>query len=254
MKIAVIVPTNNIKQINGFIKSFSQLNFFSKSCELVIIGNGNVYKKDINYTNYLSIRFIRIDEDYSNKLVSFARLRGSGMKNSTADYFLFMDDDNRFPKECDSYFMGCIQFLKDYAFCSVLQADRKRNNQYGFHYKKDGFYWTGYGLFIRNIIKDYSKLLDFNGCCEETLFAYETLNIDGLAYTMYGNPTYRDTSNPVKHNEENNPSYSEEVIQNNIQGYIQEKYCDSKWSYYKDIPNTSLPNLLQEKINKRMKK
>jgi len=253
MKIAIIIPTNNLKEINGFIKSFSQLSSFKKFCELVIIGNGNVNKSKINYTNNLSIRFIRINEDYTDKIIPFAKLRGEGMRKSNADYFLFMDDDNRFLKSCDSYFVNCVQFLQDNPLCSILQADKTRDKKYGAYYKSDGFYWTGYGLFLKNIIRDYNQLLDFKGCCEETLFAYETLNLDGLSYTMYGNPTWRDTSKHPKWNEENNNSYSEEVIQNNIQGYIQEKYCDSNWRYYQNIPNTSLPNLLQEKINKRIK-
>jgi len=253
MKIDVIVPTNNIEQINGFINSFSQLGFFRSFCQLVIIGNGEVHQKDIEYKNSVSIKFIRIDEDYHDKLIPFSRLRGEGMKDSKSDFFLFMDDDNRFPGGCDCYFINCVQYLINTPVCSILQADRKRNKKTGAHYKSDGFYWTGYGLFIKNIIQDYSALLSFNGCCEETLFAYETLNLDGLAYIYYGNPTYRAIEKDPKWNENNNPSYSEKVIMNNIQGYIQEKYCDKEWSYYNDIPNTKLPNLLQEKINKRIK-
>ena len=193
MKIDVIIPSNNKKEINGFISSFSKLTFFRKFCQLVIIGNGSLQKKDIEFTNSLSIKFIRVDEDYTNKLIPFAKLRAKGMIESDSDYFLFMDDDNRFPEGCDAYFIGCVQFLQDNPICSILQADKTRQKRQGIYYKSDGFYWTGYGIFMKNVIQDYSKALEFFGCCEETLFAYEVLDVYGLSYTIYGNPKQRNT-------------------------------------------------------------
>lgn len=253
MKIDVIVPSNNPEEINGFIKSFSSMSIFKDYCQLVIIGNGDLKQSNIKYINSVSIKFIRIDEDYTEKLVPFAKLRGKGMINSNADYFLFMDDDNRFPERSNYYFIDCINFLERKKNCSVLQADRDRFNYYGPKLKEDGFYWTGYGLFIKNLPFSYKDFLNFEGCCEETLYVYEALNIGGLAYTFYGNPTIRDTSKQPKWNEENNPSYNEKVIQNNIQGFIQEKYQDKYWRYYDNIPNNKLPNLLQKKMDERIK-
>lgn len=252
MKIDVIIPSNNIDEINGFIKSFNKMKSFKKYCQLVIIGNGDLHRKHINYVNNLPIKFIRLDKDYSGEIIPFAKLRGLGMKDSSSDFFLFMDDDNRFTIECDSYFTSCVSFIIANPLCSVIQAERERDGPKGIIMKLDGFYWTGYGLFLKNIIKEYDHLLDFKGCCEETLYVYETLYNDGLPYIFYGNPTTRDKSLDPKWNENNNPSYSEEIIQDNIQGYIQDKYEDSNWRYYNNIPNNNMPNLLQQKINERI--
>jgi len=252
MLIDVIVPSNNEEEINGFIKSFSSMKKFSSICRLVIIGNGEVYQKSIEFTNSLRIKFKRINTDYSDKLISFSKLRGTGMKDSNADFFLFMDDDNRFPKGCDKFFLKCSDFLFNSVDCGTLQADRRRPYKKGTEHQLNGFFWSGYGLFIKNTFDITKGFLSFDGCCEETLFAYESLDKFGLPYKIYGNPTYRDTSKEANWNQNNHPSYSEEVIQKNIQGYIQKKYHDKEWRYYEEIPNGKFPKDLQDKIDKRM--
>jgi len=249
MKIDVIIPTNNIKEINGFINSFNTMINFKKYCTLVIIGNGKVIKKSIKNTS--NVKFIRDDNNYSNQLVPFAKLRGIGMKNSIANWFLFLDDDNRFPKECDSFYMKIVNFIYNSKDCCTIQLDRKRIGKRRTKIQESGFFWCGYGLLIKNVFKIADELINFKGCCEETLFSYEALDKFGLPYICYGNPTYRDKSKSDKWNEENNESYSEKVIQDNIQGYIQNKYKDKNWRYYNDIPNGNFPKKLKEKIEKR---
>lgn len=246
MKISVIIPSNNKKRCKEFVESFMSMENFSSNCEIIIIGNGSFTECTMLAIKY-HVTFIY--DDWKGDIIPFAKLRGLGMKIAKGDYFLFLDDDNRFPDGCDEYYSKTLCLLKDIN-CTTLQADRKRSYS-GLSIQESGFFWTGYALFIKNNFKITDKMLSFIGCCEETLYSYEALNQDGLPFIFYGNPTYRDKTKPSKWNEENNESYSEEVIQENIQGYIQEKYQDKKWRYYNNIPNGDFPKTLKQKIEER---
>ena len=246
MKIAVIVPSNNVKNINAFIDSFFNMKEFSKKCELVIIANGDLKPRDINSKE--KFHFIGYYNDFD--IVPFATLRALGMSKVECNYFLFLDDDNLFPNKSDEFYMKCYNFLELKRNCSILQAERFKKGLYGFKRKVDGFFWTGYGLFIKNVNLSYLRYTSLYGACEDLLYSYETLNKEGLPYIVYGNPTTRDKSKPNDWNQKNNKNYSKELLDDNIIGYIKEKY-DNNWDFYSNIKNLKLPKKLQEKLNER---
>lgn len=259
MKISVIVPTNNIENINGFIESFNSMKHFSKKCEIIINPNGNINTKDIiRADNVVCLNQNYKLENFENKIVPFVKLRGFPMAytyvNGGTDWFLFLDDDNRFPEGSDEFYIQCYNFLDFDPTCSVLELSNKGNS--GIYEKTDGFFWTGYGLFLRHtelIITDIMKdIIYLKGACEDILYSYLTLEYSGLPYVIYGNPTTRDKSKPNDWNQNNNPSYSEEVLNNNVIGYIRKKFNEPNWEFYKNINCLRLPKLLQEKINNRM--
>lgn len=254
MKISVIVPSNNASEINGFLRSFDTLNNFKNLCEVIIIGNGDVHYDSILGGHSVHYSVKRIDEDYTNKLIPFAKLRGEGMKESNADFFLFLDDDNRFNAGSENFYLNCINFLNNNPNCHILQADRKKVGKSGMHIKKDGFFWTGYGLFLKNINLDFKSIFNLYGACEDLLYSYEILDKGGIPYIAYGNPTTRDISLPNDHKQHNNISYSKDTLESNIIGYIKEKFDkDGSWDFYSNIKNLEFPSILKEKIENRIK-
>lgn len=271
MKIKVIVPTNNVERINGFIKSFNSMENFSQYCKIIIIPNGNIdidnIKQDHNVELFpYSDRF----KNYENKIVPFMKLRTLPMILSTIDdikrdfytkeiiednrpdWYLLFDDDNRFPDDSDFFYSICIRLLKKAKDCSVVELSNKKNIG-KINNKIDGFYWTGYGLFIKrlHIFDNHKEILNLLGACEDLLLSYLTLDKYGLPYTFYGNPTTRDKSKPNNWNQKNNPSYSKEILDNNIIGYIRERFNEPDWDFYGNIKNLSLPKELNKKIINR---
>ncbi len=250
MKIDVIVPTNNINQINGFIDSFSKLGFFKYSCELVIIGNGEVTEDKI-VSNNLFYSFVRYNKKINDGLVPFAELRNSGMLNSDSDYFLFMDDDHRFEGGADCYLMECLHRLENYN-CSVLCTDRDRDGKKGLHLKLDGFIWTNRGLFIKNVGIDFSKFKTLLGAGEDLLFSYYTLKKEGLPYIFYGSKITRIEKRFINGKKKRNPSYTKKVMHNNCIGHIRKEFDDRNWIHESDDKCINYPNKLQVKINERI--
>ena len=258
MKIEIIVPSNNIEELNGFIESFNRMKKMKMIYNIVPILNNQSYYKDQELKKSNEIKRIcrynpKMKITKKGNIIPFADLRYAGMKVSIADYFMFMDDDNRFKLESDDYYVEVASILYNNKEITTLQCDRKRDGKIGLHIQENGFFWTGYSLIIKNNSIAYlrDEFPGYYGCCEETLFAYKALENEGLPYIYYGNPTSRDTSKPADWNQNNNPSYSEEIIQNNIQGYIQNHYDDNNWRYYENIPNTRFPKGLLKKLKAR---
>jgi len=253
MKIDVIVPTNNIKEINCFIKSFSSLKEFKKLCRIVIVGNGSVVKKDIVFNNSLNIHFINtmISVKQNEEMVPFLELRALGMIDSNSDFFLLMDSDHTFPDGSDSFLMNCIEKLKDKQLdISVLCTDRIRDGKDGL-YKKDGYIWSNRGLFIENLFDKYflSDIIDIEilGASEDLLLSYYVLEQKGNPYIIHGSPVKRVEKRHVNGIVKYDKSYDEKNMYMNCLGYIRSRYNDSSWTH----KSGKFPKLLNDLLNKR---
>jgi len=254
MKIDIIVPTNNIQEINSFIFSLDKMKEFKKHIQLIIIGNGDVDYEHILGEHSVNYSFIRIDEDYKDKAIPFTSLRLSGIAYSHCDYFLFFDDDHRFNKKLDTFLMKCIETLEEVKDCSILCTDKNKNRNTGLKLKTDGFIWTNKGLFIKNIFNKldfgiYSMLL---GAGEDLLFSYMVLEQEGLPYILYGSDITRKEKRYINGNIIPNMSYSEEIMNNNIIGYLRHYFNDKEWIHQSDHFDTTFPKKLQDILNKRI--
>ena len=249
MKISVIVPSNKNKEINEFCKSYSKLTEFKKHAELIVIGNGEVKSAYCD-------KFIRYEKDFD--IIPFVELRGLGMLNSDSNFFLFLDDDHRFKNGADRFLMECISFLEEDNMCGVLQLDKKRSIKDWFEIKNDGYIWTSRGLFIKNTHMDIEHLFSLKGACEDLLYAYETLVYGWIPYKINQPFIIRDESKPNNDKELNDKSYSKEVLDENIVGFINHHFSDPSWEFYGHLYNLRYPidvrDVILKTINKQMRK
>ena len=255
MKIDIIVPTNNILEINSFILSLDKMEKFKKHITLKIIGNGNVYHNYISKLHSVNYDFIRVDNNYKETIVPFAALRSCGMDKSDCDYFLLLDDDHRFNKNSDDFLIRCIKILEETKDCSILCTDKNKNGNTGLKLKIDGFIWTNKGLFLKNIFNQlsfgiHSLLL---GAGEDLLFAYMILEKEGLPYTLYGSDITR-TEKRYKNGIKviDNLSYSEKIMKDNIIGYLRNYFNDKEWVHQSNYFVTTFPKDLKQILNKRI--
>lgn len=254
MKIDVIVPTNNSQEINSFISSFDKLTEFKKYCTLRIIGNGHVYYDSILGGHSVDYNLIRVDNNYYKKLVPFAALRYAAMAQSNADFFLFFDDDHRFHQDSDRFLMDCMELLELRSHISVLCTNKPKDYHYGFSIKRDGFIWTNKGLFIKNIMNqlDYGVHSCLLGAGEDLLISYMVLEKEGLPYEYYNSDITRKEKRHVDGKVIENISYSKEVMENNIIGYIKKYFDDKDWTHDSYNFINSYPNRLKKILEKRL--
>jgi len=250
MKIDVIVPSNNIKELNGFISSFDTLSEFKKHANLIIIGNGEVYYNEIEGGHSVNYDCIRDDNDYSNSIVPFVKLNGLGMVSSNCDFFLQLDDDHRFPEGSDDFLLKCIKVLENNN-CSVLCTDRERNGNKGLFHKRDGYIWSNRGLFIKNVLskKEIEKHYNLLGAGVDLFFSYLVLEKTGFPYELFGSPITRKEKRYINNKKIYDVSYDDKTLYENILGFIINRYNDKKWKHQ---PNNNYPIKLQHIMYERM--
>lgn len=253
MQIDIIVPTNNLKEINQFIFSLDKLTEFKKHCTLKIIGNGNVYYDSILGGHSVNYDFIRVDENYEGKPIPFAALRYSAMTNSNCDFFLFLDDDHRFNECSDFFLIDCLNILNSKKDCSILYTDKDKDNNW-LDIKRDGFIWTNKGLFIKNIIHklDYGIHSTLLGAGEDLLISYMVLEQEGLPYQYCKSNIIRKEKRYIDGKVIDNISYSKEVMEDNIIGYIKRYFNDKDWTHDSYNFSNSYPNRLKQILEERI--
>jgi len=254
VKVSIILPSNNKEKTEQFIKQFNSLRFFRGFVDIVIIGNGQFKESPKGLWN--KDCFIKIDEDYTDKIIPFAKLRGLGMAYSSSDWFLFLDDDHFFEekdkREVEEILMKSLVFLDNHLDCGVLQLHKKSDKKSSFYIKKNAHIWTDRGLFIKRINFDYKKLSKLKGACEDLLYAYEVLNTGLLPYCLYNCKIKRGCNLPNDYKENNNESYKEKLLDENIIGYIRKKYGQDNWGFYGNLKYLGYPNFLRQMIKKQL--
>jgi len=253
MRIDIIIPTNNPQEINGFISSLDKMTEFKKYCILKIIGNGKVYYDSILGGHSVNYDVTRVDGDYKGRPVPFAALRYSAMYNSNCDYFLFLDDDHRF-NSSDSFLIDCLNILKK-TNCSILCTDKNKKGHSGLKLKEDGFIWTNKGLFIKNIMNkiDFGLHNLLLGAGEDLLISYMVLEQEGLPYTLYGSNITRKERRHINEKVIQNISYSKEVMDYNIIGYLRRYFDDRDWNHDSYNFSVSYPKRLKTILETRIK-
>jgi len=250
MKVSIIIPTNNVKKINKLINSYSTLLKFKKISELIVIGNGEVYEKDIK--NKKEIKFIRFEEEFD--IIPFVELRGVGIEQSIGENLLFLDDDHCFMKGSDSFLIDCVDFLDKHNECGVLELKKKNVAKKGFYIKRNAHIWTDRGLFMRNIfVKDEIKsFYKYVGACEDLIYSYEVLNNSYIPYEIHNSPISRKSEVSNRYKEFNHPSYSKELLNLNVIGFIKYKYNDKDWKFYGSLNSLEYPRHLKNLIKSRL--
>ncbi len=248
MKVSLIIPTNSIERINNFIDSYEKLNRFKDSCQLVIVGNGEVVENKVNLQeNYI---FKRCEDKFN--IVPFAKLRMIGMINSDCDFYMFLDDDHIFKEGSDDSLVRCLSFLSTHKDCGILQLQKSNKEKFGFYIKKNAHIWTSRGLFIRNIHQkeNFDHLI---GAGEDLLYSYEVLSKGYIPYEKYNSKIERGCNLPNDFKEKNDKSYNKKILDDNIIGYIRKKYSHPKWEFYGSLGNLGYPNLLRILIKNKLK-
>jgi len=255
MEISVIVPSNSAERTNEFLKSFHTMKEFNKHCKIIIVANNEFNTNNIiNTSENYNVRIIYKNEFHKDGIVPFLSYRWNGIKeNPFFDYCLFLDDDHKFSKESDRYFMNCITLLNELKDCSVLCTDRNRDGKNGVELKEDGFIWTNRGLFIKNIFNKIKPDLSLLGAGEDLLLSYLVLSIEGLPYIYYGSEVTR-VEKRYKNGIQvkNDMSYSKETMNNNIIGFIRNEFNDKDWIHENRNNHVFYPKKLQNKINERV--
>lgn len=249
MNVSVIVPSNDKNRINDFIKSYAKLKNFMKISKLIIIGNGDLKEEDIKVRDWIT--YIQYKKSFD--IIPFAELRGIGMNYyKDADFFLFLDDDHRFNEKTDDFLIQCNSFLLSHDDCGVLQLEKNNTSKNGFYIKRNAHIWTSRGLFIRNLGFDYNKFYTLKGACEDLLYGFEALNHSYLPYAIWNSGITRNGTKNNRHKELNDKSYSEKLLDNNIIGYIRNKYNDPKWKFYGNLHMLNYPKFLKILMKSRL--
>jgi len=257
MKISVIVPSNDKRRMNSFIRRFDKMKTFKNKVTLVIVCNGGLKSSDLIVKPYIHTVDSNECNDTDKAIIPFAKLRGLGMKSVKADWFLFLDDDHEFDDNANKNLLHSIEFLKTHKDCGVLQLEKDNKEKIGFYIKKNAHIWTSRGCFIKNIDFDYDKFDKLVGACEELLFAYTVLYEGFIPYCIWNSGISRNS--PVensklgkRHKEFNDISYLEKTLDDNIIGYIRELYGDKDWQFYGKLSNLTYPNDLRQRIKSRL--
>lgn len=249
MNVDIIVPSNNVDNINKFIKSYMSLNLATrKNFRLKVVLNNIKDDRRIYCIN--EVDWIWYNDEFD--IVPFLALRWKAMEDSDADFFLFLDDDHTFEEGSDRLLNNCLNFLHNHKECGLLQLE-KANILKGFHVKKNAHVWTSRGLFIKNIGFNFGNFLNLVGAGEDLFVGYTALVKGYIPYCHYNstikrNPPYTDN----RYQELNNPSYSEDLLDKNIVGFIRQIYDDPDWRFYGSLENLKYPNKLKEIIQKTL--
>jgi len=256
MKISVIVPSNSLCRIETFVEEFDKLLLFKKMVTLIIVCNGELKTKNVPKRKYIKcIQFNKKIKE--NDIVPFVELRGVGMKERSADWFLFLDDDHTFDDNADTTLIKSLKFISHHNECGILQLEKQNKEKDGFYIKENAHIWSSRGLFIRNIGFDYNKLSKLKGACEDLLFAYIVLYESYLPYNYYNSGIHRNS--PLEKGkygkrtkEFTDISYQENTLDKNVIGYIRNLYFDYNWKFYGHLQYLEYPNFLKERIKSRL--
>jgi len=103
--ISIIIPTlNRYKNLESVLKDLQIQTY--KNFEIIIIDQSKPFKPDFYKMFSLNIKVI------FQKNRALWKARNLGIKNSSADFFLFLDDDSRLKKTWIFEHLKCIDFFK----------------------------------------------------------------------------------------------------------------------------------------------
>jgi len=195
----------------------------------------------------------------SDQPVPFVELRSRGFEKAVGEYILMIDDDHTYVRRNEhrpssgEYLRECLEYMDANPDVGTLST----NGHFGsvawqYEIKKDpknGLVGISKGLLARNNIElmptDEERAL--LGMLEESIYIYGMMAKGYSHAKRFLNPTKLDPSKYMGY--PGNPTYSYDVVAENIGGYIQKRYKDIKWHHESRRFPKGL--LVEQRVNKR---
>ena len=236
-KISIVVPTHIKYEIASFMRSTEFLQ--PMDFQVCVVAQDPV---TYDFLEKIGVHTYTItDPPKIKNLIEMVRWYDLGMKSgSDCDYFLFVDHDHRFQPakngkpSSGAYYQECIDYMdanpdvgvfntKFYFGGAAWKYEIKKN-------PVNGLININTGMFIRNVPEFVftKRELSFVGTLVESLLAYKMLALGYNNAKRYYCPTTFTRSKRLYSGE---PTYSEDVLLKNIQGYIREIYNDPTWDH-----------------------
>lgn len=248
IRMAFIIPSNKPSVLEGFIDSMVHIPRLREVCDFIL-----VYQEPVELTREIRNAFaksIQIDAFVKSKPLPMLQLRRYGLQLAKEyDYICYGDDDYRFmpyrygknlPMSSDEYYLSSLDYMDQNPDVGVLsQRDYFGGNAWGYEIKKNPknglIENSSGGILLRNIGADIifpRECWDFVGVMSEPLCGF---NIMAEGYSLakrFNCPNRFTRPGASKHVETGtNISYSEEVANENAQGYIRRKFNDPTWRH-----------------------
>lgn len=246
-KLGFIIVSNRPEKLARFLQSFCEnWPILDTETKLTL-----VYQKPVNFA--ISDIFDSCKEipvfDHSQPL-PMVQLRRHGLDLvEDCEYICTLDDDHQFvghregklyPKSSFEFYQDAIKFMDDNPKVGVMSLrgyfggvawgyEPKINPANGLFENNAG------GLLMRNIGKEKifpTECHNFVGVLSEPLMAYNIINEGYNCAKKFNCPNKFEVPGKSKHVGENSKiSYSEEVSNANVQGYIRKKFDDPTWRH-----------------------
>lgn len=249
MHIAIIIPTNRPRKFFRFADSLSNLGEFAENIH-VHASIQHPWMQD-ELEMMISKGAIQSYSSHSQaKPTRMVEWRFSGMReNQDADYFLFMDDDHQFSNpsktaryqmSCEEYYRTSFEFLENNQDVGVLcLRGSLGGSDWGYGFRKtpkNGLVSTDKGgMIVRNIGIERIcpvSILENRGALFESVMAYNVMSCGYKNSKRFNCPTKSEAVGSIKHiGGSRNVTYSDNVVDENNNKYIREKFCDPTWNH-----------------------
>lgn len=244
-KLGVMIVSNRPSKLQRFVNSISLMKNLNE-----VAVYGLVYQKPIIDVPYRFDYKKEIPAFDKSKPLPMLQLRRHGIELlKDCEYILCLDDDHQFveerpgklfPMSSDDYYLSSLEYMEKNPDVGVL-SNRGYFGGYAWGYNivknpKNGLIENNAGgILFRNI--GIEKIFpiechDFVGVMSEPIIGYNII-AEGYNYAKRFNcPNKFDVPGSNKHvNSGTNLSYSEELANENAQGYIRKKFNDPTWRH-----------------------
>lgn len=243
--IGFVVVSNRPAKLKRFIKSFQHIPILrSKSCMIL------THQSPVDVPPNEFDRAVGLPPFDKSKPLPMLQLRRHGIAlTSDCKYICYLDDDHQFApsrpgktfyKSSEEYYLECIDYMDENQDVGILSLRGYFGGySWGYGFKKmpsNGFIENNAGgIFMRNIGHENifpPECYSFVGVMSEPLCGYSIMS-QGYKYAKRFNcPNKFEAPGKSKHVSNGAVlSYSEQIANENVQGYIREKFDDPTWRY-----------------------
>lgn len=257
-KLGIMIVSNRPTKLDRFHKS---TYLAQKLNEIAVYGL--VFQEPVSEVPFNFKYAIQIDKFDQTKPLPMLQLRRHGLELlRDCEYIICLDDDHQFVAErpgkrfgmsTEDYYLSSVKYMDDNPDVGVLsQRGYFGGVAWGYNITKNpknGLIENNAGgLLLRNIGIDKmfpQECRGFVGVMSEPLIGYNIIS-HGYNYAKRFNcPNKFDVPGKNKHvNSGTNISYSEEVANENAQGYIRNKFGDPTWRH----SDKKYPKLIAKQI------
>lgn len=268
-RIAFVIPSNRPVTLRRFIKSLDNSPWIVENSIFVFVIQEPVYDWDLKDWLKSNVDHkITLIDSFKTNPKPMLQLRRHGLQNISimdSDYICFLDDDHQFvserpeknyPMSSDEFYRTSCEWLDANLDVGIL-SQRGYFGGYAWGYKPEKNPSNGLieneagGILFRNISINTTfpeECWNFVGVMSEPLVGY---NIMAAGYNFakrFNCPNKFDKPGKTKHVESSgsNITYSEQVANENAQGYIRKKFNDPIWRH----SNKKYPKDIAKRIGK----